>query len=62
MIGHVQSRKAPLVAGAFALLHTLDSRKLADGLEKRLAALDARQPVLFENQCGGRAAKIRHHG
>ena len=41
MIGHVQSRKAPLVAGAFALLHTLDSRKLADGLEKRLAALDA---------------------
>ena len=32
MIGHVQSRKAAQVAGAFALIHTLDSRKLADGL------------------------------
>ena len=52
MIGHVQSRKAPLVAGAFSLLHTLDSRKLADGLEKRLVALDARQPVLFEINVG----------
>ena len=48
MIGHVQSRKAAQVAGAFALMHTLDSRKLADGLEKRLVGAVARQPVLFE--------------
>lgn len=48
MIGHVQSRKAAQVAGAFALVHTLDSRKLADGMERRLVALEARQPVLFE--------------
>ena len=48
MIGHVQSRKAAHVAGAFALIHTLDSRKLADGLERRLAVLEARQPVLME--------------
>ncbi|MBS6828877.1 MAG: YggS family pyridoxal phosphate-dependent enzyme [Desulfovibrio sp.] len=48
MIGHVQSRKAAQVAGAFALIHTLDSRKLADGLERRLAVLEARQPVLME--------------
>ena len=34
MIGHVQSRKAAQVAGAFALVHTLDSVKLADALEK----------------------------
>ena len=39
MIGHVQSRKAAQVAGAFALVHTLDSVKLADALEKRAAAL-----------------------
>ena len=48
MIGHVQSRKAAQVAGAFALIHTLDSRKLADGPERRLAVLEARQPVLME--------------
>ena len=48
MIGHVQSRKAAQVAGAFALIHTLDSRKLADGLEKRMADAEGRQPVLFE--------------
>ncbi|MSS27182.1 YggS family pyridoxal phosphate-dependent enzyme [Desulfovibrio sp. PG-178-WT-4] len=48
MIGHVQSRKAAQVAGAFALIHTLDSHKLADGLERRLAVLEARQPVLME--------------
>ncbi len=48
MIGHVQSRKAAQVAGAFALIHTLDSRKLAAGLERRLAVLEARQPVLME--------------
>ncbi len=57
MIGHVQSRKAAQVAGAFALIHTLDSRKLADGLERRLAcpaaeqeraAGSARQRVLLE--------------
>ena len=48
MIGHVQSRKAAQVAGAFALIHTLDSRKLADGLEKRMADAEGWQPVLFE--------------
>ena len=57
MIGHVQSRKAPLVAGAFTLLHTLDSRKLADGLEKRLVALNARQSVLFEINVGAEPQK-----
>jgi hypothetical protein len=57
MIGHVQSRKAPLVAGAFCCIHTLDSRRLADALERRMAALDARQPVLFEVNVGEEAQK-----
>ena len=52
MIGHVQSRKAAQVAGAFALVHTLDSVKLADALEKRAAALDVVQPVLCEINVG----------
>ena len=57
MIGHVQSRKAPLVAGAFNLVHTLDSRKLADAFERRLAEGGARQPVLFEVNVGGESQK-----
>lgn len=52
MIGHVQSRKAPLVAGAFSLIHTLDSRRLADALERRLAATQRHQAVLFEVNVG----------
>lgn len=52
MIGHVQSRKAALVAGAFALIHTLDSVKLADALERRLADSGAMQPVLMEINIG----------
>ncbi|HRQ33976.1 MAG TPA: YggS family pyridoxal phosphate-dependent enzyme, partial [Anaerolineales bacterium] len=34
MIGHVQSRKARLVAEHFALLHSLDSLKLAQRLDR----------------------------
>lgn len=52
MIGHVQSRKAAQVAGAFALIHTLDSVKLADALERRLAVTGALQPVLMEINIG----------
>lgn len=48
MIGHVQSRKASRVAGAFYLLHTLDSVRLADALERKLAELDIIQKALVE--------------
>ena len=46
MIGHVQSRKAAAVAGAYHLIHSLDSVRLADALEKHLA--NSRQRVLIE--------------
>lgn len=52
MIGHLQSRKAAQAAGAFALIHTLDSVKLADALERRLAQTGALQPVLMEINIG----------
>ena len=32
MIGHVQSRKAPMVVGPYSLLHSLDSERLAQKL------------------------------
>ena len=56
LIGHVQSKKASQVAGRFALIHSLDSRKLADALEKRLSG-ETRQPVLIEVNIGQEAQK-----
>lgn len=52
MTGHLQSRKASQVAGLFALIHTLDSVRLADALERRLAESRALQPVLMEINIG----------
>lgn len=57
MIGHVQSRKARLVADHFALLHSLDSLKLARRLD-RFAAEESRVlPVLLEFNVGGEETK-----
>ena len=52
MIGHVQSRKAGMVAGHFSLVHTLDSMKLADCMEKHLVQYDIKQNVLIEVNVG----------
>lgn len=52
MIGHLQTRKAALAAGAFNLLHTLDSLKLAAALEKRLQATGGFQNALIEVNIG----------
>ena len=52
MIGHVQSRKASIVAGAFDLIHSLDSIHLATALEKHCSAKNAKQKVLIEVNVG----------
>lgn len=52
MTGHVQSRKAAQVASSFSLIHTLDSKKLADALEKHLSLLSRQQDVLIEVNVG----------
>lgn len=60
MTGHVQGRKAAQVAGSFVLIHTLDSERLADALERRMAALGdgARtQDVLVEINIGDEPQK-----
>ncbi len=58
MIGHVQSRKADLVAGQFHLMHSLDSLKLANRLERFAAEAGRRLPVLLECNVGGEASKF----
>jgi len=57
MIGHVQSRKAKLVADHFELLHSLDSLKLARRLDRFAAESGRDLPVLLEFNVGGEESK-----
>jgi len=57
MIGHVQSRKANLVAAHFSMLHSLDSLKLAGRLDKFCGELKRKLPVLLEFNVSGEESK-----
>jgi pyridoxal phosphate enzyme (YggS family) len=57
MIGHVQSRKAKLVAMYFALIHSVDSVKLAERINRFAGELGRRLRVLLEFNVGGEARK-----
>ena len=48
LIGHLQRNKARLAVGRFALIHSLDSVRLADALESAAAAAGVVQEVLVE--------------
>jgi PLP dependent protein len=58
MIGHVQSRKANLVAGRFDLMHSLDSLKLANRLDRFSAESGRTLPVLLEVNVSGEGSKF----
>ncbi len=51
MIGHVQSRKSDLVAEYFSMLHSLDSLKLAERLNRDCLEKNRKIPVLIRGQC-----------
>jgi pyridoxal phosphate enzyme (YggS family) len=57
MIGHVQSRKAQLVAGNFHFMHSLDSLKLAKRLDRFCAEAGRTLPILLEFNVGGEESK-----
>jgi pyridoxal phosphate enzyme (YggS family) len=57
MIGHVQSRKAEAVAAHFDMLHSLDSLKLANRLDRFCGELGRRLPVLLEFNVSGEESK-----
>jgi len=57
MIGHVQSRKAELVAANFSMLHSLDSLKLAGRLERFCGELNRVLPTLLEFNVSGEESK-----
>ncbi len=58
MIGHVQSRKANILVGNFALLHSLDSVKLAQRLDRFCGEAGVRLPALLQFNVGGEASKF----
>jgi pyridoxal phosphate enzyme (YggS family) len=48
LVGHLQRNKVKLAVGRFALIHSLDSIRLADALEQEAARRGVVQPVLVE--------------
>ena len=56
-IGAPQTNKAKYIAGRFHLLHSLESAKLAEELDKRCSREDVRQPLLIQVNLGGEAQK-----
>ena len=57
MIGHLQRRKAPRVIGICDLLHSVDTVRLAERLDRFVSAGAAPLPVLVQVNTSGEAAK-----
>jgi pyridoxal phosphate enzyme (YggS family) len=58
MIGHLQSRKARQVCEHFSCLHSLDSLKLAERLDRFAEELGRTLPVLLECNVSGEQTKF----
>jgi pyridoxal phosphate enzyme (YggS family) len=57
LVGHLQRNKARLAVGRFALIHSLDSVRLADAIEAEAAVRQLAQDVLVEVNVAGEAQK-----
>lgn len=57
MIGHLQSRKAKIIADYFTCLHSLDNLGTAEKLNRLLVARNKSLPVLLEFNLGGEESK-----
>lgn len=57
MVGHVQSRKARDVAQNFSIVHSLDSTKLAERLDRFAGETGRKLPVLLECNVSAEASK-----
>lgn len=56
-IGGLQSNKAKFVSGKFALVHSVDSRKLAQALHKKASGLGVVQDMLIQVNIAGEVQK-----
>ena len=57
MIGHLQSRKASIVASEFSMFHSLDRLSIAARLANQLEAVNRILPVLLEVNISGEISK-----
>jgi pyridoxal phosphate enzyme (YggS family) len=57
MIGHLQSRKAKIVAAHFNCMHSIDRLSIAEKLNHELEIVDRKMPVLLEMNVGGEETK-----
>ncbi len=57
LIGHLQRNKAAAV-GRFELIHSVDSTRLIEELERRAAAADTQQAILLQLNVAGEASKF----
>ncbi len=57
MVGHIQSRKAKLVAPAFDWVHSVDRLKIAASLNRILEGSDRRLPILLQFNVSGEPSK-----
>lgn len=58
MLGHIQSRKVKdVLAAGFALIHSVDTLRLAEKLSRAAQAANRIQPVLLECNVSGEATK-----
>lgn len=57
LIGHLQSNKARKAAGAFAVIHSVDSLDLLERLDSAAAEAGARPQILIQTDLAGEATK-----
>lgn len=57
MIGHLQSRKAKIVASSFQCMHSIDRISIAEKLNRELEETNRKLPVLLEMNVSGEETK-----
>ncbi len=58
LVGHLQTNKAKEAVKIFSLIHSLDSRHLAEEMNKQAAKINKLQDVLIEVNVSGEASKF----
>ena len=58
MIGHLQRNKVKYIVDKAALIHSVDSLRLAQTIEQEAAKHDVRVPILFEVNVAGEESKF----
>jgi len=58
MIGHLQSRKAQIVAGSFNWMHSIDRLSIVEKLDRELQNTGRTMPVLLEMNVSGEESKM----